>query len=185
MVSKLRAPWTPAEFPARESSTPPPAFCKDLPKEDWVDVQDNLFVLHNPGGWVSLAEDPSASDGMAARMPANHVQWATQCPVSDNLVEVGQWHCYVFARCEAKVAAGQALQLGLYDAADGKVVAGRSVTIEESVGKEYKALDLGVHELRPNMYFWVAPLGNPDEVEAVYVDRLVLVREPPQAGAAK
>jgi len=164
---------------------PPPAFCKDLPKEDWVDIQDNLFVLHNPGGWVALTEDPSASDGMAARMPANHVQWATQCPVSDDLIEPGQWHCYVFARCDAKAATGQGLQLGLYDNKDATGVAARTVTLEECGGKEYKCLDLGVQDLRADMYFWVAPCGNPDEVEAVYVDRIVLVREAPQAGAAK
>ena len=156
---------------------PTPELCKGLPKDDWIDIQDNLFNLYHPGTWSKMVEDPHASDGMAARMPANHVQWAVQHNLSDDLVVAGPWRCYVFARCDAKAKTGRAMQIGLYDTVKKKSVNRRDATIEESAGTTYRAFDLGVHELRGGMYVWVAPWNNPDEVDAVYVDRIVLVRE--------
>lgn len=37
--------------------------------------------------------------------------------------------------------------------------------------------DLGTHELTSSMYFWVSPPGNTAALKAVYLDRIVLVRE--------
>ena len=114
-------------------------------------------------------------------MAANHPQWAVQYPVSGELPDKGPWRCYLFARLEAKAEKGSGMHLGLYDSAGRKSVAGCAVSIEESAGKEYRKFDLGVHELGPAIYFWAAPCNNPDQVEAVYVDRIVLVREQPLA----
>ena len=111
-------------------------------------------------------------------MPADHPQWAVQYHLPDDLPDEGPWHCYVFVRCDAKAETGPGMQIGLYDSAAGKSIASVGTTIEESAGKEYKPFDLGVHKLGSSLYFWVAPSNNPDEVEAVYVDRVVLVRQP-------
>lgn len=157
---------------------PPPDFCKGLPKDDWIDVQDNHFRLHGEGKWASWVDDANASDGIAARMPADHPQWAVQYPLPDDLVDEGPWRVVVFARCDAKAPSGPAMQIGLYDTAAGKSLGRVGPTIEESAGKEYKPFDLGTHKLGSTMYFWVAPSSNPDQVEAVYVDRVVLVRQP-------
>lgn len=156
---------------------PPPEFCRGLTEDDWIDVQDNRFQLHQPGTASSIVDDSNASDQAAARMPANHVQWAVQYHVGDELPSAGPWRCYVFARCEAKAEKGRAMHIGLYDATAKKSVAGLDVTIEQSAGTAYKPFDLGVHPLRPSEYFWVAPRDNPDEVTAVFIDRIVLVRE--------
>lgn len=155
----------------------PPDFCRGLPEDDWIDIQDNRFQLHQPGTASSIVDDPNASDGAGARMPGDHVQWAVQYRVGDELPDAGPWHCYVFARCDAKAQQGQAMHLGLYDSAAKQSVAGRDVTIEESAGTAYKPFDLGVHQLRPSEYFWAAPRNNPAEVTAVLIDRIVLVRE--------
>ena len=156
---------------------PTPALCRDLPEEDWVDVQDNLFRLHSPGRWADCVEDPSASDGFAARMPANHTQWAVQYPVTEDLTGEGAWRCRVYARCEAEAKAGKGMQIGLYDNESRRTIGLHDATIEESSGTGYKAFDLGVHQLTAHMYFWIAPHNNPDEVTAVYVDRILLVRD--------
>ena len=42
---------------------------------------------------------------------------------------------------------------------------------------KYHVIDLGVHPLDSDSYFWVAPTDNPS-VAAVYVDRIILLREP-------
>ena len=156
---------------------PPPEPCKDLPAEDWLDAQDNLLTLHNLGNWVTIVDDAEASDGKAARMPASHNQWAIQWPFSDDLDDGSKWRVYLSLRCEATAKQGMAITTGLYDANEKKGLVQQDLTIEDTVGPEYKLIDLGVHELRAGRYAWVAPRNNPQDVTAVYVDRMFVVRE--------
>ncbi len=154
---------------------PPPELCRNLPEDQWVDIQDNEFRLAGSGDWVQLVDDPAASDGKAARMPANHAQWAVQYPISADIAALGTVHCCVAVRCEAKTPTGSACTVGLYDAKAGASVAQRVLTIDETRDK-YTVIDLGVHPLHDDMYVWVAPMSNPAEVEAVYVDRVFFMR---------
>lgn len=159
-------------------SGPPPEACKGLPDDDWIDVQDNQFRLARPGEWVATADDPAASDGKAARMPGSHYEWATSWPVSDDVTFGNPWHCYVVVRCEAKAAKGPAMTLGIYDSNAKRGVAHRSLKLEELAKQPgYQTIDLGVHALDSGMYFWVAPPKRPDDVTAVWVDRMFLVRQ--------
>jgi len=151
---------------------PPPKECAGLPKDEWVDVQDNEFSLFGEGKWVEIVDDAKASDGKAARMPSNHTQWAIQYPIGTDFSGFGAAHCYVVARCEAKAKTGAAFQAGLYDGKNKKPVSQIEPTIEQAAGATYHTFDLGVHELTPGMYLWVAPLGKPDDVDAVFVDRI-------------
>jgi hypothetical protein len=153
--------------------------CRDLPKEEWWDIQDHRFQLANADTWATIVEDPRASDGMAARMPANHPQWAVQYHLADGLVEPGPWRCVAFVRCQAKAEQGTAIHAGLYDGAAGKSVATVDVAIPQCAGSQYMSIDLGVHDLQPGMYFWFAPANNAEAVDAVYVDRLLLLKQCP------
>jgi hypothetical protein len=49
--------------------------------------------------------------------------------------------------------------------------------LEQAGDGEYHTYDLGVQDLKGGMYFWVAPMNNPEQVEAVYTDRIFLIRE--------
>ncbi len=155
---------------------PPPEMCKNLPEDRWVDVQDNEFTLHGTGRWATFAEDEKASDHGAARLTTNHTQWAVQFPVPADISQLGRLHCYAAVRCAARVEQGPALDLGIYDTDAKKAVFHATRTIEE-MGGEYRVVDMGVHELRPTMYFWFAPKANPDQVEAIFVDRIFFIRE--------
>jgi hypothetical protein len=157
---------------------PPPEACKGLPDDDWIDIQDNQFRLARPGQWVAIADDPAASDGKAARMPGSHYEWATSWPVSDDMAFGNPWHCYIVVRCEAKAAKGPAMTMGIYDSNAKRGVAHRSLKLEELAKQPgYQTIDLGVHALHSGMYFWVAPPKRPDDVTAVWVDRMFLVRQ--------
>jgi len=156
---------------------PPPKECEGLPEDDWIDIQDNQFRYHGLGDWVQIADDEKASDGKAARMPGGHTQWATQYPVPADMEPLNPWHCYVVARCDAQAQEGTAYTLGLYDSEAGRGVAQHTETLEEAADGEYRTYDLGSHELTHSMYFWIAPPGNADAVEAVHVDRIFCVRE--------
>jgi len=163
-------------------AAPAPELCKGLSENDWLDVQDNHFRLSRPGEWISIVDDPRASDKMAARMPGNHYEWALSYPLPEDMADGAAWHCYVAARCEAKASSGPAMTMGIYDNQSRRNVAYRSVKVEESVGEEYRVFDLGAHPLTSKMYVWAAPPRRPDEVTAVYVDRIFFVREPARSG---
>jgi len=158
----------------RPASAPPE--CKDLDENDWVDFQESDFSLAGQGTWVQVVDDPKASNKTAARMPANHGQWATQVRVRDDMTGPDRWRCYVVARSDAKAKTGYACQMGLYDEKNRKEVARLVVKIEQAADGAYHAFDLGTHDVKPGMYFWVAPMNNPTEVNAIFVDRVFLVR---------
>jgi hypothetical protein len=160
---------------------PPPDQCKDLPAGTWFDVQDNAFTLYGVPNWAKLGQDPLASDGYAARMTTNHVQWATQCRVEADCT--GRYHCYVVARCQPKLTAdgklpaGQAFKIGIYDPEGTRSLVTLEVSIADAAGDKYHTFDLGTHDLKPGMYFWLAPMDNPDAVQAIYTDRIFGIRE--------
>lgn len=156
---------------------PPPEPCRDLPEDDWLDAQDNLLTLHGLGNWVTVVDDAGASDGKAARMPASHTQWAVQWPLSEDLADGSKWRCYIALRVDAKAAAGNAAQVGLYDGKNRTGVFTQTLKIEDTAGPEYRLIDCGAYELHGGMYLWVAPVNNPTEVDAVYVDRMFVVRD--------
>jgi hypothetical protein len=89
----------------------------------------------------------------------------------------GKWHCYAVARCGAKATTGTAFQIGLYDNTKRDNLVVLNVPLEQAGDGEYHTYDLGAHELRGGMYFWLAPVNNPDQVEGVYTDRIFMVRE--------
>lgn len=164
-------------FPPPGHHPAPPSESAGLAENQWIDFQQDEFQLARVGEWVTLATDPTASDQRAARMPATHTQWAVQLPIPDELDACGRWHCYVVARCDASATSGEAFRLGLYDGPGRRSVVEQAATIEQAAGGDYHTFDLGVQELKGGLYFWVAPLANPDQVDAVYVDRIFLVRE--------
>ena len=156
---------------------PPPESCKELSEDDWLDFQDNRLSLHGYGKWVRIVDDQSASDGQAARMPGDHFEWAVQCPLTDDMAANGPWRLYIVARCDAKVEAGLAMTMGVYDARAKRGLMHRPASIEESGGPAYHTFDLGAHNVHAGVYLWVAPPKKPEEVAAAYVDRMFMVRE--------
>lgn len=156
---------------------PPPEPAKGLADDDWLDAQDNLLTLHGLGNWVTVVDDPAASDGKAARMPASHTQWAVQWPFSDDLDDGSTWRVYLSVRCDATAKEGLAIACGIYDTPTKSYPAQEDLTIQATAGPEYKLIDLGAHKLKSGRYVWVAPRNNPDAVTAVYVDRMFVVRE--------
>ncbi len=155
---------------------PAPAACRDLPETDWVDFQDNQLRLGRPGEWTKLVKDPAASDAWAVRMPGTHREWAVSRPLSTLFATPQRWRCVVVARSQATAKSGLAMTMGIYDSKNRKGVAHKSVSVEESNGLEYHLFDLGVHQLDNNMYIWVAPPERPDDVQAIFIDRIYLLR---------
>jgi hypothetical protein len=169
-----------------------PAETEGLDDLAWADFQEQDMSLYNVGGWVTLVDDPLASNGRAVRMTTDHLQWATQCQTLTEMAALGPWHCYAVVRCESKVEEGNAFTLGLYDSAQRRDVFVQVITIPQAMGREaltegpvrsqpkepggYVTYDLGVQQLQPGMYFWLAPMANPDQMEAIYTDRFFFTK---------
>lgn len=154
----------------------PPTECAGKAEADWVDIQDNEFQLYNPDSWAAIVDDAKASDGKAARMPANHTQWAVQLSIPVELSNLGPLHCFVSVRAEVKTTTGNAFSLGIY-APDLKAgLMQKTVPIEEITDGTYHTFDLGQYSFPPGAYVWIAPCNNPDQMESVYIDRIFFIR---------
>ena len=171
-------------------AAPAPEFCNDLPKSSWYDVQNFEFSTHELGKWTFLVDDEAASNKRAVKMPGNHFEWATSYTFDDSLFELKSeksndapptFKIYAAVRCEASVDNGAAMTLGIYDYGLKKGVTSKSVPVSEIKGKEYKWITLGSVSLpqgaEHSYNFWFAPPKRPDEVDAVYIDRIVVIRE--------
>jgi hypothetical protein len=120
-------------------------------------------------------------------MPGNHFEWATSYNFDDSLLDLKttktqtesepMYRLYASVRCNAKTTEGTAMTLGVYDYKENQEVVNKSIPVSEIVGTEYHWIDLGTIALKPEFNFWFAPPKRPEEVEAVFVDRIVVVRE--------
>ena len=168
-----------ADVPRRPS--PPPLACVGLPKETWTDLQDGLFKLHRPGECAALKADARASDGVAAWMPGNHHEWATQCDTGQaglGGLPGKPYGSYAVVRCDVAGKKGGAFSYGLYDAASRTILCRKFVSAEEIPDSDYHVYEIGTFPMHSTMYLWVAPAGNAQNVSAVWVDRFFLIRPP-------
>ncbi|MDR2757004.1 MAG: DUF4838 domain-containing protein, partial [Planctomycetaceae bacterium] len=176
----------------RKSAAPipnvtPPDFCQDLPKKSWYDVQNIEFNTHKLGELVFIVDDEKASNGRAVKMPGNHFEWATSYIFDDSLLDLkplktstteqSTYRLYAAVRCDAKTTEGVAMTLGVYNIKEKKGIVTKSIPVSEISGTEYHWVDAGSIALKPGHYLWFAPPKRPDEVDAVYIDRIVVVRE--------
>ncbi len=170
---------------------PAPEFCKDLPKTNWIDIQEFEFNLYKLGEWTFLVDDEKASNKRAAKMPGDHFEWATSYNFDDSLNDLKtsqpetndagkapEYRLSVAVRCDAKDGIeGKAMTLGVYDYENKKSVVTKTLSVAEIKGPEYRWIDMGSISLRPKLNFWFAPPKRAGEVDAVYIDRIVVVRE--------
>jgi len=156
-----------------------PEECKGLPREAWIDLQEAEYIPRSERNVVSIEKDEAASNGLARRMPNVHHIWACHSnPLGEFGVTNGiHWRVYARVRCDASTDGGAAMTVGIYDDAERRSVVSKPVMVKAIRGKQYHTIDLGVHALGEQMYVWAAPVvRDKREVEAVYVDRVFLVR---------
>ena len=164
-----------------------PEFCKDLPRTSWMDIQSGEFNTHKLGEWTFSVVDDTASNKRAVKMPGDHCEWATSYTFNGSLNDLlpresatvsPEYRISVAVRCDAKEGIdGTAMTLGVYDAENKKGIVDKTLSVADICGTEYHWVDLGTVLLKPKQYIWFAPPKRLDEVDAVYIDRIVVVRE--------
>jgi hypothetical protein len=162
----------------RRDAEPPPG-CENLDPDEYVDFQDASFRLYREGTASELTHDDQASDGVAARTRGDHLEWAVQQPISGAGIDAeATYTVYVSIRCEKTGDEGLAFTYGLYDIANRKGIgAPGRVECKDVEDDGYRTFKVATAPLHSQMYAWVAPPKNPDNVTAVSVDRFWLVRE--------
>lgn len=139
-----------------------------------ISVQDDKARLAEDGIWVQLHPDPMASDGIAARLPGTHHEWALQfLPPAETLT--GTWKVYVVARIEpGSDPNATAFHAGVYsqDARTGLAQIG---VANGQMGTGYRTILVGSVKLTAGCMIWVAPANAGSK--AVWIDRVIFVRE--------
>lgn len=160
---------------------PLPDFAKVYPPQDVVDLRSPVFRLYRSGSITQLEKDTAASGGIAASILGTTNQWGIQVDLSRSLdTNDDQWHIYAMARVEINDGTSQTgagFQSGIYDVTNRELVNRMTIPLQDVAGSVYQRVDLGVHQLNGGMYIWFAPTRNP-AVKKVYVDRIILIREP-------
>lgn len=154
---------------------PLPAWAAAGRDDDVIDVTPAEFRLY----LAAVTDDGRAAGGRAVRMGGDSREWQIQYPLGENAkMRRGRWRCYIVARVQPKegVTSGAALQYGVYDSSRGAGVLSDGATLDAFTPGAYRTIDLGTRELTPDMLIWIAPPGR-TEIESVYVNRIILVRE--------
>lgn len=142
-----------------------------------VEIGCDMFRLYRSPDCAAIVDDPKAAGGRAARMPGWSPEWAVQWAPPVEIDDMkGSWRVTALVRCDAKAVEGKAFDCGIWDVEHHASVAGASAQLSGYADGEYHKVDLGAHELTSEMYIWLAPPGNADLVNAVYVDRIMLER---------
>ncbi|MBU0638451.1 MAG: DUF4838 domain-containing protein [Planctomycetes bacterium] len=160
---------------------PVPEHCAGLARDAWFELQDADYIPRDRKELVAIVKDPAASNGLTRRMPNTHTVWACHSyPLVDYGVrDESRWHVTLSVRCEAATDEGEAMTVGVYDDAQRRAVASKTILVRDIRGSDYTTIDLGVLTLAEQTYVWAAPVVRaPDEATAVYVDRVVFVRQP-------
>lgn len=158
--------------------SPPPPGCEDLAWDRYIDFQDSSFRLYREGTWSRLVADEKASDKVAAWMPSTHHEWAVQQEiVLGDFPEDTNYTIYASIRHEKKGDEGNSFSFGLYDVKNRLFMTSTHVKTADIPDNEYHTYEVYSGPLHEEMYIWVAPVNNPDNVDGVWVDRIWLVRE--------
>jgi len=164
-------------------SAPEPEEFSNLDRNKWMDIQEYEFQTTIINNLASFVDDAAASNGRAVRMPGNHNEWATLIyidtdnPLFNNMDANSKFRIVAYVRCDATAKDGTAMNLGIFDQKEGKGVAQQKLDVSEIVGSEYKKIEFEPLPLSQTMYIWFAPPKREGEVHAVYIDRVLIIRE--------
>jgi hypothetical protein len=160
-----------------------PDFTDQYPSYDVIGIQPNTFYLYGKGTHSFLDPDPQEPTNIVASVNGGINAWAIQSMLNKTLVATSQGHWRIYAMMRADITPGQStqgktFQSGVYDDVNSQYINTVNVPLDQVQGNTYKAIDLGAFNLNGNMLIWFTP-GQNTPVEKLYVDSIILVREPP------
>jgi hypothetical protein len=180
-----------------------PEFCQHIPKNSWYSIENILeYRLWEHGRYSFSVADEKASNGRAlkiagwnsqrmtnhsfdnivAELKSAHPQNNQNAPngnkdnnKEDNKDKDAFYRVYLAVRCDANVSDGHALEWGIWS--KNKEQFHQFIDVSEIIGKDYHWIKTPPIQLEPGGDLWFAPPNRPNEVDAIYIDRIIVVRE--------
>ncbi len=161
----------------------PPPYDK-VPAADRLHLQEDR--LSPTGRDAKIVDDPLASNGKAMRTSCNHKDWNIQ--VHEKFLRTvcrmtglsGKWRVISYVRADAKAAQGDAMQVGIHSYKVPAMCVTKTLKIEQLDPKGYTPIEVGTIDFDQDsekVGVWAGPIDNPDVMNAIYVDRVVFIRE--------
>lgn len=153
-----------------------PSAIAGIPDKNWMDVQNNLFWLHQIGTSSKQITDEKASDKSAAQIiKCDNGDWSIRVPLDVPVRnELDEVNVVVQMRMKAK-GMNNAVKVGIYDGAYSKVILEKIIKANE-LTDEYADIHLEKHKLTAGMCLYIAPMNNYD-VETITVDRIYVYKD--------
>jgi len=154
---------------------------------DVVDLQASDMVILREKTQTNRVSDPLASNGHAIEVKGFSYDWYTSFALNyygKDFFKDDKWRFFVTVRVKLKdgtAPSGKAFETGiyaksLYNKTGTGNVFHEVVPLEKLADGQYHTFDFGTAEIPQDGGFWLAGPGNAG-VEAVYLDRVILVRE--------
>ncbi|MFW6060610.1 MAG: DUF4838 domain-containing protein [Phycisphaeraceae bacterium] len=155
---------------------PTPDLVRDLPDDQWIDMQDMSMIF---AGGAQIVPDPKASDGTAATLPGGVKTWGIRRFFRD--VPEGTWTLHASVRIEPDMSKPigpeqGALPMGIYREGAGNTV--RNARYYEIIDGEYHTFEIGKVRIpgdEEGCTFFTT--GGNEKNKAIYLDRLILVKQ--------
>ncbi len=160
--------------PVKDTPTTPPAACKGLTSNDWSEIQDSSIWLYQENNLAVKTADLGTSDGRACVVTGATRDWVVTGYIQDKNILTRKMKCYAVVKVIGKAKTGKAFSLGSYDRVAGRTIE-KEILLDDIKDQDYHEYYLGELELNHNMTMYVAPPGNADAVDSVWVDRFFMV----------
>jgi hypothetical protein len=168
---------------ALDGEPPPPPFDK-TPAGNYIHLQEDCMLGISKG--AKVVDDPLASNGKAFWTSCNHKDWNIQ--VHEKFLRTvcrmtglkGKWRVFCYVRADAKKESGDAMQVGIWSYKVPGMCVTRTLRIEDLQPGTYTPVEVGIIDFDKDpekVSVWAAPMDNPDVMNAIYVDRVVMIRE--------
>jgi len=157
-------------------TNPVPERVKNLPAANWKEIRLNRTVLAK-SDVASFVDDPKAVSGKAIRISGSSYDWAAQITVSPfDLKNFTKAEVIVSVKCLGRGTEGKAFEIGVYDSPKSKFIPSFTYNLQSIKDDEYHEYSAGVVELTDGMTIYAAPPGNSKLIDAMYIDRVYLVK---------
>jgi hypothetical protein len=133
--------------------------------------QANRMFLENYGNEVTVAADPTATGGYAARMTTHHPMWTCGWFYDPAEMDAGTtYELYARVRVEKLGPDGGAFTAGAWDDGAGRGLGSVGPTLSQIPDSQWHTYKLATLKPGPNQYLWCGPVKNPAGAAALWLD---------------
>ena len=182
--ARFKITWLSEQLPLTEYlaglklKVPTPDFCKRLKRSDWFVHTPNCYPYW---GWCEVVDDPTSPTKKPVKLNTNHVSWAIykRCDVLPGAVlSAGHYDAYAYLKPElARPGVPAQTPICKFGWIEGNNLKQNRVTLEKLPAGKYGYVKIAENfPVTLDGQVWIAPLNNPEDIKAIYVDHLVFVR---------